>query len=123
MILNTGDFWQPEEGDVIAWQRTYPAVDVHQELKKMDSWLDANPKKRKTKQGIKRFINSWLSRAQDQGGSSPSKLKGGYGGLRGMSVKDDLTDISWVPEPMKAEIAQRYLRIHGQYWDGERVTA
>ena len=123
MILNTGDFWQPEEGDIIQWQRTYPAVDVHAELAKMESWLDANPAKRKTSRGIKRFVNSWLSRAQDSGGSSPAKLNGNYGGLRSMSVTDELTDVSWVPEPMKSAIAQKYLRIHGQYWDGERKTA
>lgn len=32
----------------------------------MKGWLNANPTKRKTKRGIKRFINSWLSREQDK---------------------------------------------------------
>ena len=31
----------------------------------MIGWLDANPKNRKTRLGIRRFINGWLSRAQD----------------------------------------------------------
>jgi hypothetical protein len=43
----------------------YPGVDVMQEYLKMQRWLEANPKNRKTRSGIKRFINSWLERAQN----------------------------------------------------------
>ena len=35
----------------------------------MLGWCDANPKKLKTKDGVKKFINSWLSKEQDKGGS------------------------------------------------------
>ncbi len=42
----------------------YPEVDVLSELGKMRAWLLSNDQKRKTKRGMKRFINSWLSRAQ-----------------------------------------------------------
>lgn len=44
----------------------YPAVDVDQQLRNMRGWLLANPKNRKTKAGIMRFVNSWLSREQNQ---------------------------------------------------------
>ena len=43
----------------------YPAVDVPQQLRNMRGWLLANPKNRKTKSGIMRFVNSWLSREQN----------------------------------------------------------
>ncbi len=52
--------------DVESWKELYPAVDVEQELRKMKGWAIANPTKRKTKSGIKRFINSWLSKEQDR---------------------------------------------------------
>lgn len=32
----------------------------------MKGWLNANPARRKTKRGAKRFINSWLARAFDR---------------------------------------------------------
>lgn len=48
------------------WAALYPAVDVIQQLRNMKGWLNANPKKRKTKAGILRFINGWLSREQDK---------------------------------------------------------
>jgi hypothetical protein len=48
MILNTGEEWQADDADIIQWQKTYPAVDVFSEMAKMESWLDANPSRRKT---------------------------------------------------------------------------
>lgn len=51
--------------DVSKWSDLYPAVDIMQELRKIVGWCDANPKLRKTKTGVMRFINSWLSRSQD----------------------------------------------------------
>ena len=40
----------------------------------MAGWLDANPKRRKTKQGILRFVTSWLAREQDKGGIYQDRL-------------------------------------------------
>lgn len=54
------------EDDVANWQQLYPAVDVKQEFRKMVGWCQSNPKNRKTKSGINRFINNWLSRQQDK---------------------------------------------------------
>lgn len=45
---------------------SFPAVDVMQQYREMARWLDSNPKNRKTRNGIRRFINSWLSREQDK---------------------------------------------------------
>lgn len=48
------------------WKELYPNVDIEQQLRCMKGWCNANPTKRKTKRGILRFINSWLSREQDK---------------------------------------------------------
>ena len=69
MKLISGEHWQPDESDIISWQRAYKNIDVHNELDAMACWSDANPKKRKTKKGVKRFVNAWLARADKQGGS------------------------------------------------------
>lgn len=75
--LNDGTEHQVTKADYDRYANLYPAVDVMQELRKMAGWLDSNPKNRKTRSGIKRFMNSWLSRAQDQGGrGSPSQRRG-----------------------------------------------
>lgn len=58
---------------IALWRETYPAVDVEQELRRMIAWLDSNPTKRKTRRGIERFINNWLARTQDSGGSKGGK--------------------------------------------------
>lgn len=66
IILNDKTEFPITEADVEGWKDLYPAVDVLQELRKMKGWADANPTKRKTKAGIKRFINAWLSKEQDR---------------------------------------------------------
>lgn len=66
IILNDKTEYPITEADIEGWKDLYPAVDVLQELRKMKGWADANPTKRKTKAGIKRFINAWLSKEQDR---------------------------------------------------------
>lgn len=121
MILNDGTDWQPEDEDVLKWQQLYPAVDVFQELRAMEGWLDANPTKRKTPRGIKRFVNSWLARAQDRGGSPQAKQKpdGLIVKTRDMSALDDLTDnFTGCPN-----MRQHFLEKFGQVFeDGKRTT-
>ena len=56
----------------------YPAVDVEQQLRNMRGWLLANPKNRKTKSGIMRFVNSWLSREQNSARPAANQKPGGY---------------------------------------------
>ena len=45
--------------------KAHPRADITAELNKMNAWLESNPAKRKTVSGAKRFINSWLDRADD----------------------------------------------------------
>ena len=71
--LNTGEFFNVTVDYVLEKKKLFPAVDVEQEFRKMRSWCDDNPKNRKTKNGITRFINGWLSREQD---SAPKKGNG-----------------------------------------------
>lgn len=58
---------------ITIWREAYPAVDIEAELRRMASWLECNPTRRKTRRGICRFINTWLARKQDSGGSSGQK--------------------------------------------------
>ena len=68
--LNDGTFYDVSENDRAKWSQLYPNVDVLQQLRNMAGWCDANPTKRKTREGIKRFITAWLAREQDKGGKA-----------------------------------------------------
>lgn len=59
--------------DVEGWKQAYPAINILQELHKMKSWLEANPKNKKSAQGIKRFVINWLSRSQDRAKKLPNE--------------------------------------------------
>ena len=67
--LNDKTWYPITQKQVDEWSGLYPAVDVMQELRKMVGWLDANTSNRKTRRGIKSFVNRWLSKEQDRGGS------------------------------------------------------
>lgn len=75
LILNDKTFHDVYQKDIEKWNDLFPAVDVMQELRKMVGWLDSNPTKRKTKRGISRFINNWLSNAQDNGGKRNNNVQ------------------------------------------------
>lgn len=66
LILNTGEEYPLFQSDLEEYQATYPAVDVLQHFRQMRQWCKDYPAKRKTKKGIRRFINSWLAREQDK---------------------------------------------------------
>ena len=65
--LNGNGSYSVSKEQAEEWKKLYPAVDIAQQLRNMKGWLDANPDRRKTKQGILRFITGWLSREQDKG--------------------------------------------------------
>lgn len=77
--LNDKSLFPIYEDDLVKYRDLYPAVNVEQELRNMVGWIDSNPKKRKTKSGIKKFVNSWLSKEQDQGGRRSPAPRGKAG--------------------------------------------
>lgn len=73
--LNDNSVYDVPLDKIDIWKTTYPAVDVEQELRKMVAWSHSNPARRKTRRGVDRFINSWLAREQDRGGSRTTREK------------------------------------------------
>lgn len=72
MPLHNGQTFGVAQAQVDEWQRTYPAVDVLQQLRHMREWCLSNPTKRKTPRGVRTFITGWLGREQDRGGAGAS---------------------------------------------------
>jgi hypothetical protein len=68
---NDGRSWDLTRTQLAAWRALYPAVDVLAECRKALGWVQANPRKKKTYGGQAAFLNRWLSKAQDRGGTSP----------------------------------------------------
>ena len=66
LILNDNSEWVPTRDDLDGWQRLYVGVDVIRELARMREWCKSNPTKRKTRKGIRRFVQTWLDREQNR---------------------------------------------------------
>lgn len=85
--LNDKSKYQVSAFDIQHYKELYPAVDVEQQLRSMLGWLEANPNRRKTRNGIKGFITKWLNKVQDRGGV-------GYGFNPSDNVKNNVTTAS-----------------------------
>jgi hypothetical protein len=73
---NTGEEF-PVYAEMIAeFRKAYPAVDVEAEVREMRAWSISNPKLRKTKAGMLRFINGWLAKEQDRSRPRPLAVRG-----------------------------------------------
>lgn len=72
LTLNDGSEYPIAQTEVDEWQAAFPNVDVMQQLQAMKLWCKDNPKKRKTKNGIRRFVTNWLDREQNRGGYKPN---------------------------------------------------
>lgn len=64
LILKDGSRFHISQNHFNEFMNAYPGVDVRDQILKMSQWLKTNPTKRKTKNGIMRFINSWIARAE-----------------------------------------------------------
>ena len=64
LILKDGSRFHISQNHFNEFVNAYPGVDIRDQILKMSQWLKTNPTKRKTKNGIMRFINSWIARAE-----------------------------------------------------------
>ena len=61
--------------DIEIMRASWPTLDIDEQLRVMQAWCQANPKKRKTKRGIARFIHDWLMRNRKQQLKDTPELK------------------------------------------------
>jgi len=72
--LSDGSLHNVTEKEVTQYRELYPAVNIMQQLREIKGWNLANPKRRKTRAGIRRHINAWLAREQNRGGNSRGSI-------------------------------------------------
>ena len=72
--LQDGEY-EITQGDLDTYTTAYPLVDVKQEFKKAALWCESNPSKRKTLNGIKRFLTNWMNGVKPQAPQKKSWLE------------------------------------------------
>lgn len=65
-VEDAGKIWQLTDAQIAAWVAQFVGLDVAAECGKALAWTDANPTKRKTARGMKRFLVNWLLRASSR---------------------------------------------------------
>lgn len=60
--------WHLLASHIADWKAAYPGLDIQAEIRKALTWLNANPEKRRTAQGMPRFLVNWFNRCTDRPG-------------------------------------------------------
>lgn len=63
--------WPLRSDKLAEYGEAYPGVDVLGEARKALQWLRDNPSRQKTFSGMSKFLNAWMSRAQNGSRGSP----------------------------------------------------
>ena len=58
--------WPLYQSKIDEYRQSFPGVNLEAQLRKARQWCIDNPAKRKTPGGMLRFLNTWLSKAQDE---------------------------------------------------------
>jgi len=69
---DTPPTWELTQPLVDMFSLGFPNIDILSECRKARVWCECNPAKIKTAKGMKTFLNSWLSRAQNNPRSNPA---------------------------------------------------
>lgn len=64
-LSGKGQTYRLPPSKMTEYRQTFPGVDVEQELRLAWQWLQDNPRKRKTRQGMPQFLSGWLKRSRD----------------------------------------------------------
>lgn len=64
--------------DMNRWELAFPHLDILPILRKMVAWNEANPKRRKTVNGWRRHVFSWLAREDEKRQQNGNDYKPGY---------------------------------------------
>lgn len=86
----------------------YPGVNVMGEFGKARAWCLSNPRQRKTKNGIRRFLNGWMDKAQNNASRSSPAVGSG----RPMTARQ-------VEAAERGDFAEQVLKLDEVYRNGE----
>ena len=64
LLLKSGQEYHIDPDFLQTMIECYPNIDHQKEIREMKAWLVSNPERRKTKRGMKRFINHWFSKSK-----------------------------------------------------------
>ena len=110
--LQSGHVFVIDSTSINDWKKTYPDIDVWQELRQLRAWNEANPSERKTRSQILRHINAWLAKEQREylkRKQSPPVSYSNHLALQGLSPTLDhnlIVGDLWLNDPKNSQEKQ-----------------
>lgn len=108
LILKDGSRFHISQNHLNEFVDAYPSVDVREQILKMSQWLKSNPTKRKTRNGIMRFVNAWLSRSERE---EKSNVQNGVKITMPDYIRQQEEGTLPEGEPPSKELIERVLRL------------
>jgi hypothetical protein len=68
--------WHLRASKLAEYRDSFPAVDVLAECRRALQWVRDNPRNRKTRQGMTRYLGNWLGKSQNQARPPPGRDNG-----------------------------------------------
>ncbi|GEM_PF-2381097 len=59
--------WSLDDAELATLEALYPELDVIEMARKAQRWLEANPTRKKTHRGTRRFLHTWIAKDVDAG--------------------------------------------------------
>ena len=82
---------------IAAARKAYPFTDITKEIAKARAWLEGNPTRKKTRRGMKKFLNGWLARTQSD--AEKNKATSGPVETTGRQLTaEDMKPAKWLRE-------------------------
>jgi hypothetical protein len=64
-ILDNGQTWNAPQELVDSIKKTYPKINIQEQLRKAALWLQTNQERRKTARGMPKFLSGWIERSSN----------------------------------------------------------
>lgn len=75
VVGTDGPVWCLTEAALNEWATLFPVLDVRQEARNALAWVLANPGRRKTGSGMRKFLVGWFTRQVNQGGGQSRRVE------------------------------------------------
>ena len=77
ITLISGKEWRPSEKEFLQWSTSYPDINLSGELRRIETWFQKHPDRRKTERGMRIFVKVWFDRKMHGGTFSQHITKRG----------------------------------------------
>jgi len=91
--LKDGSLYTLPDNELEMYKMAYPLLNVDDQMRRLIAWNVSNPSQRKTKRGILKHINGWLSRQKPDQPQAATTTQKEY--AASTTIQERVNDLTW----------------------------